>query len=618
MIRSPRNWKLSRVFAGLFLTGGIAATHATTYYVDGTNGNDSNAGTSTGAAFKTCAKGFSMLAPGNTLKIAGNNTYSERNLGISSKTGTSSAPIVIDAYNTNGDPNQRPIIQGPHNPVISGSIHGIGVSHSAYVTVRNLRVWYQDCAGVEMDSCDNCTTEFCETDFTGSSGIRSTASTNITVRYNTVKHAVHGGYQECITLDNVQTFSIYGNYVGLRNSNPPTGDGGEGIDTKVGSSNGSIYNNVIDQICRMNIYTDAWDQNASNIDIYRNVCQNGAGDGLVTAMENGNTSVTLRNVRIFNNVCTGVKSGVYFNGGGGGSAHQVDGTKVYHNTFDSVSNGIYFSNGQATNTTMEYNVAGPNCGNSYFLMVNSNTPTAAQLPAGTLCFNNLGTKGWIAHFGGNNINSDPLFTNAGGTPMQYMLQSTSPAIGIDTDAGGAGASFITMDFNTQDRGSLRDAGAYEFVPATTTLKYEAEKLVVPRYWSQAGGAVRNLGPDSGLSNSDGIILDSNNVNDYVVFTVPGVAAKTYDVRVGVKKFPSRGVFQLSAAVAGASNYGNIGSPVDEYASGAAYTEVDLGNWTPATTSDKWFRFLVMGKNASSSGSSYNYAVAVDYIKLIPQ
>jgi hypothetical protein len=40
----------------------------------------------------------------------------------------------------------------------------------------------------------------------------------------------------------------------------------------------------------------------------------------------------------------------------------------------------------------------------------------------------------------------------------------------------------------------------------------------------------------------------------------------------------------------------------------------MGNWTPASTSDKWFWFTVTGKNTASSG----YTIAFDYIKLIPK
>jgi hypothetical protein len=57
--------------------------------------------------------------------------------------------------------------------------------------------------------------------------------------------------------------------------------------------------------------------------------------------------------------------------------------------------------------------------------------------------------------------------------------------------------------------------------------------------------------------------------------------------------------------------------VDEYSSTVVYTSVDLGTWSPGSTSDKWFRFNVAGKNSASNGS-YVYELAFDYILLTPQ
>ncbi|HEY2342590.1 MAG TPA: hypothetical protein VGH90_06160, partial [Chthoniobacteraceae bacterium] len=120
-----------------------------------------------------------------------------------------------------------------------------------------------------------------------------------------------------------------------------------------------------------------------------------------------------------------------------------------------------------------------------------------------------------------------------------------------------------------------------------------------------------------LSNNDAIIIDSNNTSDYLTFTIPSVPAGRYNVYVGQKNFPSRGIYQLAASVVGGTTYSNIGSPVDEYSATAQYTEVYVGQWTPGSTSDKWFKFTVTGKNANSTGTSYNYSIAVDYIRLAP-
>ena len=140
--------------------------------------------------------------------------------------------------------------------------------------------------------------------------------------------------------------------------------------------------------------------------------------------------------------------------------------------------------------------------------------------------------------------------------------------------------------------------------------FEAESLAMA---NSSGDTYRTFA-DATMTDGFGSILDATAVGDYVTLVVPGVAAGTYDVRVGVKMYNTRGIWQLAIGVAGSQNPDNLGAPQDEYASAASPKEIDLGNWTPGSTSDKWFRFTVTGKNASSTG----YSMAFDYIKLIPQ
>ncbi len=140
--------------------------------------------------------------------------------------------------------------------------------------------------------------------------------------------------------------------------------------------------------------------------------------------------------------------------------------------------------------------------------------------------------------------------------------------------------------------------------------FEAEGLAMA---NSSGDTYRTFS-DATLTDGWGSILDATAVGDYVTLVVPGVAAGTYDVRVGVKLHPTRGIWQLAIGPAGSPTPANLGSPQDEYSATPAPEEIDLGNWTPTSTSDKWFRFTVTGKNASSTG----YTMAFDYIKLIPQ
>ncbi len=140
---------------------------------------------------------------------------------------------------------------------------------------------------------------------------------------------------------------------------------------------------------------------------------------------------------------------------------------------------------------------------------------------------------------------------------------------------------------------------------------EAENLTVPVF----SGPAPRLMTDGGLSDGAGTIIDSTAVGQYMSLDFPNVPPGTYDVQIGLKNFPSRGIFQLGIGTPN-STPANYGAPYDEFiATGQSYPLVDFGSWTGhTTTTDKWFRFTVTGKNAGSSG----YTIAVDYIRLIPQ
>ncbi len=141
-------------------------------------------------------------------------------------------------------------------------------------------------------------------------------------------------------------------------------------------------------------------------------------------------------------------------------------------------------------------------------------------------------------------------------------------------------------------------------------KFETENLAVA---AQSAGVSHRVAADPSFSDLAGTLLDSTAAGQFVTYIVPGVASATYDVRVGVKNSGARGTFQLAVSRADQLNSpSNVGSAVDQYSASPAYTEIDLGTWTPGSTSDKGFRFNVSGKNAASTG----YTLGLDYITLI--
>ena len=160
---------------------------------------------------------------------------------------------------------------------------------------------------------------------------------------------------------------------------------------------------------------------------------------------------------------------------------------------------------------------------------------------------------------------------------------------------------------------VTDAVSLEDPPAGgASGRFEAETLTVA---AQTPSVTYRLVSDARFSAGTGSFFDATAAGQFVTFDVPNIAARTYNIRIGVKTWNNKGIFQL--AISRLDQQGsptNVGSPVDEYSAGEVFTEVNLGNWAPGTTSDKAFRFTVTGKNASSTG----YGLAIDYITLTPQ
>jgi hypothetical protein len=119
--------------------------------------------------------------------------------------------------------------------------------------------------------------------------------------------------------------------------------------------------------------------------------------------------------------------------------------------------------------------------------------------------------------------------------------------------------------------------------------------------------------DPTYPNGQGDILRATKVGDYMTFLVPNIAACSYKVSVGIKKFNSRGQFQLTASRADQNTYSNVGGVIDEYNSSILFTEVTVGTWTPGTSNDKLFKLTVTGKQSASD----QYWLSIDFIRLTP-
>ena len=174
---------------------------------------------------------------------------------------------------------------------------------------------------------------------------------------------------------------------------------------------------------------------------------------------------------------------------------------------------------------------------------------------------------------------------------------------------GASLDFVLGDV-ASEWSSAPTSAPPSFGPNSNPQRYEAESLTVAAYFAPDYRIVS----DTSYSGGKAVILDANAVGDSITFSIPNIPAGTYDVRVGVKEHPDRGAWQLSIGRAGGTTEYNIGAPRDEYNTSSVFTEYDLGGWSPAASTNEWFKFAITGKNTDSSG----YVIAIDYISLIPE
>ncbi len=126
--------------------------------------------------------------------------------------------------------------------------------------------------------------------------------------------------------------------------------------------------------------------------------------------------------------------------------------------------------------------------------------------------------------------------------------------------------------------------------AQTTLNFEAESL------SYTGsGATTSVQTDKNSSGGKWVELAGNSTGDHIDFTVPNVPAGTYQLKMEWKGNDDRGILQLSV------DGTNLGSTLDQYASGQTYPTTTFGNVTFSAAGNHDVRLTVTGKNSKSSG-----------------
>ena len=222
--------------------------------------------------------------------------------------------------------------------------------------------------------------------------------------------------------------------------------------------------------------------------------------------------------------------------------------------------------------------------------------------------------------GGVNLHSGDIFKvhmTYDGTTLAMTITDTINAAQTFTTswtvnipgAVGGNTAFVGFTGGTGGAVATQEILTWTYTPGAVTnpkppIVYDTKTLTAV----SSGPTFRQFA-FAGFPDGAGTILDATKVGDNVTFTLNVAQPGTYDVKVGVKQFTTRGIWQLSV------NGVNVGAPQDEYLNtGGTYAVLDAGNVTISSSGNQSFTFTVTGKNAASSG----FTISFDPITLTPQ
>ncbi len=119
--------------------------------------------------------------------------------------------------------------------------------------------------------------------------------------------------------------------------------------------------------------------------------------------------------------------------------------------------------------------------------------------------------------------------------------------------------------------------------------------------------------EAGVSGDGAVSLDATGVGQSIAFTLPYLAAGTYDLAVRVKMLNTRGIAQMAIGDTASGPFSKLGSPLDFYAASATYTNLVTLRVTNSTAGPKYLQFTITGKNAASS----SYQIVLDKFTFVP-
>jgi len=239
------------------VTNRAAQVVGNSYYID-PNGNDSNSGTSTTAAWKTIAKVNSQtFMPGDQLFFKCGGSWTG-NLVLNGS-GSASAPIVVNKYGSGS------------NPVING---GGTANGSAAILLQNVSYWQLN-------------------------NLEITNTVPATFQYAVFGIFVNNTSTGAMTNIDIESCYVHDvNSTGVGNANYSKGSGGIWFNGLI--NNILVQNNIIDNCAIEGLRTSSNTQ-ASNVVFNNNTVENIYGDGIVLHGVTGGSKITNN---IVYNVCT--------------------------------------------------------------------------------------------------------------------------------------------------------------------------------------------------------------------------------------------------------------------------------------------------------------------------
>jgi Right handed beta helix region/Ricin-type beta-trefoil lectin domain-like len=438
------------------------------------NGADSNAGTPA-SPFATVQKAVDLVRPGETVFVNAGTYDVGAGVRVNNKRGTALQPITLQ-----GAPGAT--LRDVSRRVLGAAGAIIAITNSSHVQVKGLRVENSSLFGISAEDADNILIEGNTSAISLASGIFVNRAKNVTVRKNDLSRFCDGGQvvdqynncQEGLSISNVDTFDVAENIVHDAPQKPGIGPGGgEGIDTKQNSKNGTVRYNRVYNLPQGGIYIDAFEGQLENIQVYGNIVYN-TTSGITVAAEVRTGSA--KNIDIYNNVVynNGI-TGIAVSGYGIAGDSQVgvrQNIRIFHNT--AVNNGysrykapwdqpnsdygfgIFIDGIRVSDVLVANNIV---ANNSLAQIAKSPTaPGAAITTDRNIVFPSAGDFGANTIVGANVLIVDPRFVNI--AQNDFRLTANSPAIATSVATGPR----PSIDITGKPRAATGplDLGAYRF------------------------------------------------------------------------------------------------------------------------------------------------------------